>query len=818
MSLAYLASVGFTQILPDNPVFADYLQLEQNIVGLSGATQLSGVYGGQLQTAVQTFLAMKGISTGVFTIMDNPDVAWFTSQMPNPYVSAFLNVGWYTRNSDGTFSSNGGHFIGVTATNLSAIGVSGTNYLVLDNPAPSSIFHVADVPASNPQFAHIIDFSGTIPGDSSPPVIQLDYNQTNTTLSDTSRALIQDGYAISIDPSDLPSTPGWTPATWVLSSTTPVINTGGGDLTVLAPITGDGGLHKAGGGTLYLTAGSNTSTGQNMLSNGGISSNQTSGTPLGTGDVVLQYGTLTLQPAFSGTPADISLSLASGSDSRLHYTGGSVLALDPNGNSSLTVTIGDAAKTAPENFTGTSGGTLILAAASGNASLGSTVKVLLAGSGSLVAHNGMITPAVVAQDSNATNDGDFVTYDPTNGFTVAPYTFSSSVTINSGTDTTVYNAVTNQTLTADSTAELFALRVENSAISSGGGTTTLKVGPGVAGDNAGVILNGGQINTTDLDFGATEGTIYTSNGGGQISSAIHTAAGLTLFGPGNLTLTGASTFAGGTRVQSGTLTVQNTTGSALGSGAVSIGPAAAVVVSGSHARIDGPIEIKNGATLTLVDGSVGNVTVDSLGFLEGHGTVTGQADINGTVGISGTTAGTLVFEGATTFEGNSIYQFTLTSLTSSGTWGGVAGVNWNNVEFHTSDPINLGSSSAAFSIDADFSLVDDPNSGNSFWDQDHSWLLMKSDTAFATEPNVYFGFPTFTQGSFEWNNTNGNTEIWLYYSPVPEPATGALLALGVGLLIFFLRRRSRYSAEAGTATLSPIARSACSIHSRSGGA
>ena len=791
MSLAYLASVGFTQILPDNPVFADYLQLEQNIVGLSGATQLSGVSGGQLQTAVQTFLAMKGISTGTFTIMDNPDVAWFTSQMPNPYVSTFLNVGWYTRDSDGTFSSNGGHFIGVTATNLSAIGVSGSNYLVLDNPAPSSIFNVVDVSSSNPQFGHTIAFSGTIPGDSSPPLIQFDYNQPNSTLSDTSRALIQDGYTISIDPSDLPTNPGWTPATWTLTGSTPDINTGGGDLEVLAPIAGDGGIHKGGGGTLYLTGSSNTSSGFNILANGGINSNQTSGTPLGTGSVDLQNGVLTLQPSFSSTSADISLSLASGSNSRVRYTGGAVLQLDPNGNHSLTVTIGDAARTAVENFTGTSGGTLVIAPATGNASLGTTVKVLLAGSGSLPVHNGMITPAVVAQDSNATADGDFVTYDPTNGFTVAPYTFSSSVAINSGTNTTVYNAVTNQTLAADSTAELFALRVENSTISSGGGTTALRVGPQVAGDNAGVILNGGQINATNLEFADAEPVIYTSNGGGLISSAIHTTAGLTLFGPGNLTLTGASTFTGGTRVQSGTLTVQNTAGSALGSGAVTIAPTASVVVSGSHARIDGPIEVKNGAMLTLIDGSVGNVTVDSLGFLHGHGTITGQADINGTVGIAGTTAGTLTFEGASTFEGNSIYQWTLTSLSSSGTWGGVAGTDWNDVEFHTSDPIHLGSSSAAFSIDADFSLVDDPNSGNSFWDQDHSWLLMKSDTAFATEPNVYFGFPTFTQGSFEWNNTNGNTEIWLYYSAVPEPTTNALLALGAGFFLFFLKRRSR---------------------------
>jgi len=789
MSLAYLASAGFTQILPTNPGFADYLQLERNMVGLSGATQLSGATGDGLQTAVSTFLSAKGISNASFNFEANPDVAWFTSQIPLTYSSSFLNVGWYTRNSDGTYSSNGGHFIGVTATNLSAIGVSGSDYLVLSNPAPITIFKEPDVPSSNPQFAHTIAFTGTISGGGPAPVIQFDYHQPGASVTRDTPGLIQEGYTVSIDPSELP-TVGWTPSTWVLTSTTSTINTGGGDLVVLAPIAGDGGVQKGGGGTLYLTAGSNTSTGLNSVSNGGINSNQTTGTPLGTGSVLLQNGTLTLQPTLVSPSADISLTLASGSNSRLRYTGGGVLALDPNGNNSLTVTIGDTAHTVSENFTGTTGGTLVIAPGTGNASLGSTVKVLLAGSGTLEQHNGMISPAVIAQDSNATNDGDFLTYGSTNGFTVAAYTFSSSVAINSGTSTTVYNTVTDQTLAADSTAELHALRVENSTISSGGGTTSLRVGSGLAADYAGLILNGGQIQASDLDFRDAEGMIYTSKGGGLISSTIHTTSGLTLFGPGNLTLTGASTYTGGTRVQSGTLTVKNITGSALGSGHVDIAPMATVVVSGSQARIDGAVTVQNGAVLTLLDGSIGGVTVDPLGSLNGHGHITGTADINGTVGISGTSAGILSFEGATTFEGNSIYQWTLTSLTASGTSGGVAGVDWNYVEFHTSDPVILGTSTAAFNLDTNFTLVDDPNSGNSFWDESHSWLLMKSDSAFTGEPNVYFGFPTFTQGSFEWDNTNGNTEIWLYYSPVPEPGTNALLGLGAGALIFFARRRS----------------------------
>lgn len=776
MSLAYLAAQGFTQLLPDNPSAADYLQLEQNIVGLSGATQMSGATGDQLERGVKTFLAMKGISGAAFVIETNPDVAWFTNYEPDQYTSTFLVLGWYTL-SEGVFNREGGHFVGVTATNLSGPGTPAPNYLVLSNPAPATLFDVPDVPESNPQFAHILDFSGTIAGGGPAPKIQFDYHQTNTTLSGISRALIESGYAIRIDESNLPAN-GWTPATWTIDADMQDINTGGGDLTVLAPIAGTHGIIKSGIGTLFLTGGSNVSSGTNQLLNGGISSDQSSGSPLGTGDTYLGgSGTLTFAPAVEGSPADITLTLASGSGSGLHGIGGATLALDPNGNTSLTVTVGDASRAKSENLTTGINGTLVIAAATGNASLGSNVQVLIAGSGSLPHTNGMLTPALVARDNNATSDGDYLTDYGATGLGVAAYSLSSTVAINNATDTTVYNAVTDQTVNADTTAHVYALRVQDSTIGSGGGTTTLQVGDSIHG---GVILNGGQISTTHLDFGDGEALIYASNAGGTINSAIHTTRGVTTFGPGNVTFSGSSSYDAPTTVQSGTLTVTGF----VHSSTVTVGAGAHLAVSGSTAYLESHVVIESG-TLLLQGGSIETVTTGSYSTLNGHGTIKGPATINGTIG-AGPEIGRLVFEGESTFAGDAVFEWTLASLTSDSAEAGIA---WNMLDFRTSEDVYLGTSDVQFSIVPNFSLVDDPNSGNEFWNTKHHWKFITSENAFEYV-NFYWGFAHFTQGYFQWNNNEANTVITLYYTPIPEPgAVSMAIIAGLALTVF---RRRRY--------------------------
>jgi autotransporter-associated beta strand protein len=774
MSLGYLAAQGFTQLLPDNPSTADYLQLEQNIVGLSGATQMSGSTGTQLERAVKTFLAMKGISGALFVIENSPEVAWFTQYEPDQYTSTFLAIGWYSL-SHGVFSRNGGHFIGVTATNLSGLGTPAADYLVLSNPAPASLFDVPDVPQSNPQFAHTLSFSGSIAGGGFEPKIQFDYHQTNTTLSETSRAIIESGYAIRIDESNLPAN-GWTPATWTIDADMQDINTGGGDLTVLAPIAGTHGIIKSGIGTLYLTGGSNVSSGTNQLFNGGISSNQSSGSPLGTGDTYLGgSGTLTFAPAVEGSPADITLTLASGSGSGLHGMGGATLALDPNGNTSLTVTVGDAGRAKSENLTTGTNGTLVIAAATGNASLGSTVQVLIAGGGSLPHTNGMLTPGLVARDNNAAGDGDYLADYGATGLGIAAYSLSSTLAINNATDTTVYNAVTDQTVNADTTAHVYALRAQDSTIGSGGGTTTLQVGDA---NHGGVILNGGRISTTHLDFGESEALIYTSNAGGTIDSAIHTTRGVTTFGPGNLTFSGSSSYDAPTTVQSGTLTVTGY----LNSGTVTVGAGANLAVSGSTAHVASHVVIESG-TLLLQGGSIETIYTGSYSTLIGHGTIQGPATINGTIG-AGPEIGRLVFEGESIFEGNAVFEWTLASLTSDPAEAGTA---WNMLDFRTSGDVNLGTSDVPFSIVPNFSLVDDPNSGHEFWNIQHQWKFITSENAF-NEINFYWGFAQFTQGYFQWDNNEANTEITLYYTPVPEPGTVALAIVG-GLALTVFRRR-----------------------------
>ena len=84
-------------------------------------------------------------------------------------------------------------------------------------------------------------------------------------------------------------------------------------------------------------------------------------------------------------------------------------------------------------------------------------------------------------------------------------------------------------------------------------------------------------------------------------------------GPQSLTLSGASTYSGGTTITGGALTVANTTGSATGTGPVTLTGATLAgtgTISGSVSLVGGTLAPSNGsatpATLTL-----GSTTLDS---------------------------------------------------------------------------------------------------------------------------------------------------------------------------------------------------------------
>jgi fibronectin-binding autotransporter adhesin len=137
------------------------------------------------------------------------------------------------------------------------------------------------------------------------------------------------------------------------------------------------------------------------------------------------------------------------------------------------------------------------------------------------------------------------------------------------------------------------------------------------------LLGAGTLHTGNLPGQGVQITLTNAN----FSGAITGDAQVNIDTSGAATLSGASTYTGGTLVSTGTLTVQNGSGSATGTGAVT-------VLSGAHLNgngaISGVVTVESGGTIAPGT-SVGQLRVGGLSLLEG-GTIAFE--------LGGTTAGT----------------------------------------------------------------------------------------------------------------------------------------------------------------------------------
>lgn len=140
----------------------------------------------------------------------------------------------------------------------------------------------------------------------------------------------------------------------------------------------------------------------------------------------------------------------------------------------------------------------------------------------------------------------------------------------------------------------------------------LPSGASLAVNGGSLDLNGYHIAVNGLSGG---GTITNNNAGsaatleddgtGSFSGSIEDGAGtvaLVIGGPGAETLSGNSNYSGGTNVRQGTLLVDNTSGSATGSGAVSVENGATL---GGTGAITGAVTVDRDGTLSPGDPAVG---------------------------------------------------------------------------------------------------------------------------------------------------------------------------------------------------------------------
>lgn len=255
-------------------------------------------------------------------------------------------------------------------------------------------------------------------------------------------------------------------------------------------------------------------------------------------------------------------------------------------------------------------------------------------------------------------------------------------------------------------------------------------------------LAGAQTVTLHAALGEsfTLGSTLT-NTGGNINSLVKT-------GDGTTTLSGAHTFTGGTSLMEGTLNVTNTTGSATGSGALSIAAAATLSGTGSVLATTGDITL-NG-TLSIGDASLASSVSSSLQFgtTGGHQTVIGS---------------------------NSALRFDLFSG---------AGAGDNTFSLTSSDLLLLYGDISMLS--GATLILDNPNSMTAWaigdkwrlWDVSHAGTLSGS----AGFSAIIAPFLNGTDKAFSFDSSTGILSII-----APEPGRAAFIFLGLcGLL---MRRR-----------------------------
>lgn len=215
----------------------------------------------------------------------------------------------------------------------------------------------------------------------------------------------------------------------------------------------------------------------------------------------------------------------------------------------------------------------------------------------------------------------------------------------------------------------------------------------------------------------TEGNTLTFNG--QVSDYVNESGALTKVDKGTLSLGGANSYSGGTTVAAGTLKVNNTTGSATGTGAVNVlngayigggnktgsttnpgGATLGVYASDVQGIIAGPLTIDSGAHLDPGN-SVGTLTAATLTLDAGsildyefNGTANDFTAVNGLLTIDG--GGFNLFqEGTSTaFDGVGTYDlFSYGSLDGSladlSVLNGQAGFSYTFIDDTSDDMVQL---------------------------------------------------------------------------------------------------------------------------------
>jgi fibronectin-binding autotransporter adhesin len=552
-----------------------------------------------------------------------------------------------------------------------------------------------------------------------------------------------------------------------ISGTGSVIQSSDASLTLSGALSGSLNVKQTGTGTLTLS-GSNSFTGGATLSAGTLALG--SSTALGASGTV-NFGGGTLQYG-SGVSTDYS--------SRFSTAASQSYKVDTNGQS---VTFASALTSSGGTLTKSGTGTLTLSGAntySGGTSV--TAGTLALGTATTLQNGTVNLSSSGTLGFGTLGAATLGGLSGSSGFALTN-TNAAAVTLsigNNNADTSYSGAFSGSGgITKVGTGTLTL-----SGTNSQTGTTTLSAGTlAVSGSSAlgtGLIaLNGGSLqaasastisNPISLNANSTINGSQSLNLAGPVTLNGFNALSVTATAPatisvaigestpsifikqgsGELQLTGASTYTGGTFIQAGTLRINNTTGSAFGTGAVTVASGATLAGAGSFT---GALQL-NG---TFAPGNSPGTTSTGSQTWAGGGAYVWE--INNGTGVSGTNWDLLSISGALTINATSGSPFTvnLTSLLADNSPGNV--INFNTATNHSYTIATASSGITGFSA-SDFTL----------------------DTAGFT--NALNG------GAWTIAQSGNNLNLNFTASAIPEPSTYAAL-LGACALALACRKRRR---------------------------
>jgi autotransporter-associated beta strand protein len=497
-----------------------------------------------------------------------------------------------------------------------------------------------------------------------------------------------------------------------------------------------------------ILAGANTYGGGTILYSGAL--DVTNSSALGTGPLVVPQAEVPTPFGWTATLSPYQGAVTVPNDIELSDDG---LSLNPGGTHRLTLT---GAITALEGFSGSLGifGPVTLSGTSANTYSGGTVI-----QGAVV---------VIAKDSGL-GTGNIQATNSTLHFTSA-----SPVLAPAGETQTNFNG---STVTFSGNPVINALGMVQTAIAFNGATATIN---GFTGDNPGDGNSIALATNTTLTWNnqnysdGSDGSDYNGTITGNSTNS------LLVTGGGNLDLRGMNTYGGGTTVDNNTLVIASTN-LALGTGSVSIN-SGGVVALNSGVTLTNPITLAAGSPVGGAVAGFGTFAPSSGGITLSNGATvdpgSGQLD-NGHSSSLLPIPGKLSFGAATTVTFGPGGQF-LFSLTDA---SGAAGTGYGTIDVPGTLSItaNAGAPFEIYIFSYDPSTGQTGNAANFNAAGNYSWTLASagSITNFnATYFNVVSANFLNGPGSGHFYVSESGNELMLNFTPVPEPATWAMVAVG----------------------------------------